>query len=261
MSDIIWLKIEESLENEGCPICFIMSKSTQHYLESLLYEYVLDVGVRRKLHKSVGFCTNHAYMLLDIIRRLNDDGSKIAILYETILGEELRKLKALGKEGEDKFKFERKFWAKFLKKKNFENILNLINKLNPTGECPACFQERSAESLYIDEFYSRSGSKEFKNLFESEKILLCRYHFIEILKKCIEKRNKDAFVYFANVQISKLEKLFDDMVNFIDKHDYRRKETFEDEELKSWRRVLEYFSGKKDIIRAWAEVRQFSTKL
>ncbi len=258
MSDILWIKIEESLKNEGCPICFIMSRSIRHYLESLLYEYVLDVGVRKKLHKSVGFCTNHAYMLLNIIKRLNDDGSKIAILYETILGEEIKKLEALRRESKNKFKLKRNFWAKFSRKEKFENILD---KLNPTGECPACFQERSTESLYIDEFYNQNERKEFRSLFESENVFLCRSHFIEILKRCVEKGDQEAFDYFADVQISKLKKLLDDMVKFIDKHDYRHKGTFEDNELKSWRMALEYFSSKEDIIRAWADVRQFNTKL
>ncbi len=258
MSDIIWIKIEESFKNEGCPICFIMNRSIQHYLESLLYEYVLDVGVRKKLHKSVGFCTNHAYMLLDIIGRLNDDGSKIAILYETILGEEIKKLEALRGESENKFKPKNFFWVKFSRKKNFENILD---KLKPASECPVCFQERSTESLYIDEFYNRNGRNEFRNLFEGGNVFLCRSHFIEILKRCVENGNQEAFDYFANVQISKLKKLLEDMAKFIDKHDYRHKGTFEDNELKSWRMVLEYFSSKEDIIRTWAEVGQFNTKL
>ncbi|WP_268761448.1 hypothetical protein [Candidatus Chrysopegis kryptomonas] len=39
------------------------------------------------------------------------------------------------------------------------------------------------------------------------------------------------------------------MINFIDKHDYQRSAPLTRDEIKSWKLVLEYFSGKDGIIR------------
>lgn len=260
-ADIIWLKIEGSFKRKGCPICFIMESSTEHYLESLLYEYVLDVGVRSKLNKSAGFCTNHAYKLLKAMRNLGDDGLKVAILYETLLGDEIVKLELLKRNWTYKLKLLKGYIYKFFAKSAGGKFLEEIEKLKPTGECPACFQERSVESLYIDEFCNRAGDEEFRRLFSSDNVILCRYHFIGILEKCIRANNGSSFTFFVELQISKLNKLLSHMKKFIDKHDYQNKESFKGEELNSWRLVLEYFSGKDDVIRAWDEVRPFSAKL
>ncbi len=258
--DIVWLKIEEALKMDGCPICYIMKVSTEHYIENLLYEYVLDVGVRSKLHKSAGFCANHAYKLVDVIKKLNDDGLKIAILYETILGEEIVKLEWIRNEI-GQARIHKKFLFDLRVKSKKEKVLNFVNKLLPTGECPACFQERMTESLYVDEFYRRVSDDEFKSLFSSENVILCRYHLIEILRKCASENDKASLSFFLQSQILKIQKLLGDLTNFIDKHDYQKSGSFTKDEIKSWKFVLEYFSGKDGIIRSWGEQRPFNTKL
>lgn len=260
-ADIIWLKIEEALKKRGCPICSIMRNSTEHYLENLLYEYVLDVGVRGKLHKSVGFCTNHAYKLLNAMKKLNDDGLKIAILYETLLGDELVKLESLKRDWAYRPRLRKSYFFKFFIKSDKRKFFEKIEELKPIGECPACFQERSVESLYIDEFCNRAGDEEFKKLFHSDDVVLCRYHFISILKRCVKIKDENSCTFFIELQISKLSKLLNYMTEFIDKHDYQYRKSFTTEELSSWRLALEYFSGKEDVIRAWDEVRPFNTKL
>lgn len=51
----------EELKLPGCPICSLALKDGRSYLESLLYESVLDVPVRLKLMDSFGFCNRHAW--------------------------------------------------------------------------------------------------------------------------------------------------------------------------------------------------------
>ena len=51
----------EELKLPGCPICSLAIKDGRSYLESLLYESVLDVPVRLKLMDSFGFCNRHAF--------------------------------------------------------------------------------------------------------------------------------------------------------------------------------------------------------
>jgi hypothetical protein len=244
--DILWIKIEKALNTEGCPICSIIKTSTEHYLENLLYEYVLDVSLREKLHKSFGFCQRHAYLATKIRERLNDDGLKIAILYETITSDEIGRLKDLEKI----FISERKKFSvkRSLKKGKF------VENFKPRGECPACFQERMTESLYIDDFRARSNEKEFRELYGRDAVILCRGHFVMLLENCLRFNALDEFDFFLKMQIEKLEKILKALTSFIDKHDYRKRESINEFEARSWRFVVEYFSGKKDVKSRWDEV-------
>jgi hypothetical protein len=56
------------------------------------------------------------------------------------------------------------------------------------------------------------------------------------------------------MQIEKLEKILKALTSFIDKHDYRKRESINESEARSWRFVVEYFSGKKDVKSRWDEV-------
>ena len=243
--DILWIKIEKALNTEGCPICSIIKTSTEHYLESLLYEYVLDVGLRGKLHKSLGFCQRHAYMAVKIRERLNDDGLKMAILYETITSEEIGRLKDLWKDVYSRKKFSVK---RFFGKNKF------VDNFKPIGECPACFQERVTESLYIDDFRARSNEREFIELYGRDAVILCRGHFVMLLENCLRFNALDEFDFFLKMQIEKLEGILKALTSFIDKHDYHKRESINKYEAKSWRFVVEYFSGKKDVEIRWDEV-------
>lgn len=71
-------KLEEALreQREGCVVCRLVNRTGKRYLESLLYEDVNDPGVQAGFRKSVGFCSRHAYMMLDV-----GDGLGTSILY------------------------------------------------------------------------------------------------------------------------------------------------------------------------------------
>ena len=56
----------EAFEKHGCPVCRFMAEYSQSYLETLFYEQVNDVGIRRKLRASRGFCNWHAWQARQI---------------------------------------------------------------------------------------------------------------------------------------------------------------------------------------------------
>lgn len=51
----------EAFGKRGCPVCRLMEEYSLSYLDSLLYEQVNDVGIRRKLRGARGFCNWHAW--------------------------------------------------------------------------------------------------------------------------------------------------------------------------------------------------------
>ena len=82
-------KLEEALreDREGCAVCRLVDRTGRRYLRSLLYEDVNDPGVQEGFKKSLGFCSRHAYMMLDA-----GDGLGTAILYRAASRELLQTL-------------------------------------------------------------------------------------------------------------------------------------------------------------------------
>jgi hypothetical protein len=53
----------EALEKPGCPICHLVVDDSRGYLDSLMYERVLDVPTRLGLMDSFGFCNWHTWQI------------------------------------------------------------------------------------------------------------------------------------------------------------------------------------------------------
>ena len=71
----------------GCPVYRIGAHSVKCYLESLFYEYINNPGARDNLLKSLGFCKEHAQLLL--ITRIAD-GMGASIIYANVIRKILR---------------------------------------------------------------------------------------------------------------------------------------------------------------------------
>jgi len=79
-----WLEfvdLGDAIGAEGCPICTLVEKACHQHLDRLFYEFVNDVGVRKRLAASRGFCNWHAHMAL----RIPNTNSGIAIIYQDLL--------------------------------------------------------------------------------------------------------------------------------------------------------------------------------
>ena len=62
----VYFTLLEALEKDGCPVCRIMEEASASYLDTLFYEQVTDVGVRRKLRQARGLCNWHSGRVRDI---------------------------------------------------------------------------------------------------------------------------------------------------------------------------------------------------
>src|SRR5450756_953315 len=76
-----YFELLEAQVKAGCPICRLVYKATDRYLDSLLYEAVLDPTVRAKLKQAQGFCTEHVEML----GRRPGRALGIALIYRDII--------------------------------------------------------------------------------------------------------------------------------------------------------------------------------
>ena len=87
-----YFNLLDALKEQGCPVCFVIKKNAQKFMDNFLYESVNDPGIRKQIKESVGFCNRHAWQLQKF-----GDGFGLGIVYEDIMRLVLRRLeKAYG---------------------------------------------------------------------------------------------------------------------------------------------------------------------
>jgi len=241
---IPWVRLEEGLRASGCPLCEIALKSCRKHLNSLLYEYVNDVSVRKNLHSSFGFCNHHAWLAKEVEHELSSDGQHFGTLHESVLHGELR---MLGEASAITRTTKQKQIA--AKKKSMDPVvLQLVKTMEPQGECLLCASSRHTEEFYASQFVLMYSDEEFRNLFEAENLLMCRPHFLSIIR---EAHDPAAIDYFLHQQTIKLQHLYDRLKLFLEKHDVRYQHEPHGKEWTSWLETLEHFSCKPGIDRLW----------
>jgi len=239
-----WIDLKESLNMEGCPVCNTMSRSIDKYFQFLLYEYALDASVHKKMLASFGMCNAHTYLLQEAEANLKSDGLNISVLYETLFQKEE---KLLAKIGQKELNESNKHFMNFGKKRDFAAYKKeILTELIAKGICPGCLHQDESESYCTHVILRLCKDEEFRNKYETEKILLCRRHFLFMIN---ETENKEMIDYFVNEQRKKISRLHELLSGFIEKHDYRLKGRMLEEEKKSWEKALEYFGSKKNIDR------------
>jgi len=131
-----YFELLEAQNKAGCPICRLVHRATDRYLDSLLYEAVLDPDVRAKLKDSQGFCREHVAML----GRKPGRALGIALIYRDILRSLVLELKA-PRPNEGSF---RERFRKLLPRRY--RLPALIAK----ARCPACVISQRHEDSYIE---------------------------------------------------------------------------------------------------------------
>jgi hypothetical protein len=216
-----YFNLLDALKENGCPICFLVNKTTHKFMDDFLYESVNDPGVREDIKASMGFCNRHAWQLQKF-----GDGFGQAIVYNDLIKTVLEKLKEIDTD---------------------VSIKDLLKKLDSTKPpkkiCMFCKGEKDVEERYISVFWESFDDPEFSFQYKSS-FGLCLSHISSVLKKCKSAQpGKDLFA----IETEKLSGLIEELKEFMRKHDYRfSKEKF-GKEGDSWIRAIEKFIGKEGI--------------
>ena len=126
---INFFEIQKASEKPGCPLCSIIVKRAEQYLDNMLFEHVSDRPFRANHRLAGGFCAFHSRGLESF-----RDGLAVAIMGRDILEDRI-------------ISFEKKTpWA-------------------PKGRCPVCVEKDRIEEEYLS-FLAGSGgdSKEESEL-------------------------------------------------------------------------------------------------
>lgn len=153
---ILYYEFIDALNVGDCPICSIIEKRRKRYFENVLSEQVNDVGFRKELRLTHGFCNFHSYLFYSF-----NDPLAASIIYEDLFLTELN----------------------FLKK----------GKIVPkSSECIVCKIEREAEKEALGILTDFINDPDFKKLFlESKGLCVPHYQKFLLVAKNIPQWFKD----------------------------------------------------------------------
>lgn len=209
----------EDLRKPGCPACHGANRAVWRYLDSLLWEYVNDPGVRAKLRASRGFCREHALTALAVASH-QAAASGVAILYEDFLRHVRDEVIAVGKGP-------RRGGARGRRAPGMPPA---------TGRCPACKSADFVAANYLKILSEADADSVPGRAVREPGRGLCLPHLAKGLRVA---RSEEGVRRLVDVYLHGEADLRADLTEFIRKQDYRfRGEGFTDEQASSWARAV-----------------------
>lgn len=190
--NFVEIKIIDALseKDQSCPVCRLINESVEKLVDTILYELVNDPQIRSNL-RTMGLCKQHAEMIERYLQQHPELGLLgIAIIYEDMLGHELRTLRQPFAEG-------------------------VVN-------CYLCDRQTQIEKTYTSSFGRIFSEPQGVELFSQSEAVFCLDHFRKTYQ-LVDNSMKDRF---EEIQVRKLNYLKNQLSIFIEKHDYRNKKPF-----------------------------------
>lgn len=223
---LIYFDLWDSFQEPGCPVCRLLEKNSNRFLDGLLYERVNDVGTREKLRKSLGLCNWHGYKTLEA----GSCALGLGIIYEDIskrIIENLDKVQSfLPVAGGSRFLFR-------LFKRDFSG--KAIDQMKSRGRCPACENARLFEQYYLKALLDYLSETDFELRF-TQSSGICYSHLGEALKEFSKHKNLRLLVA---KEIEKFRSLREELKEFVRKQDFNCRDEPSGSEKDSWIRALE----------------------
>ena len=216
----------EAQGQAGCPICRLARRRTARYLDSLLYEAVLDGEVRRKLKASHGFCREHVAMLHDHPGR----SLGIALIYETVL----RHVIDLTEQG----KLQPGSLRERLRGRAATGTA-LADELSPEQPCPACDVKADAEQSYCSLLTSSLGDADLYSAYAAGEGL-CLPHLALALEQVTDQ---EALERLIQPQLARYRTMLAELGEYIRKCDHRFAGEPLGEEGDVWLRAMNAMAG------------------
>jgi hypothetical protein len=128
--DTTAFEVREALLEPGCAVCRLALRSVARLIQSIAYEQVNDIALRKDLRRARGFCNAHAHQWLRESRSVLGT----ALIYRDVLHAALRDLDPSGPRGGGLLR----------------GFLSPPRRVHRGGSCPACLAQREAEARYVE---------------------------------------------------------------------------------------------------------------
>jgi hypothetical protein len=211
-----------------------MEEASASYLDTLFYEQVTDVEVRRKLRRARGLCNWHSWWA----RKITNAALGISIIAKDLLEEECTWLAA----------FEpRSFWQRLA------DLLHLqrprptppayLREWRARAVCPVCRVAVEHERHALEAVLDFVDEGEFSRHFEASPGL-CLPHTARTTEQA---PSHPKLGLFLDVQRGKYTRLAAELEEFCRKHDYRFAREGWGTEADAWQRAIETLVGKSGV--------------
>lgn len=225
-----------ALAQPGCPLCRLLARNADSYIDGLLWELVNDPEIRRELNHARGYCREHGWLLMRHGASLG-----VAILMEDVLNTVLEVMDAGEYVSPPGFSLQQVWQGLNHQPHSDSGQTGLAAELSPQSPCPVCVQMEHGKAYYLDALlaYLGEGPDSLAPDYKAS-AGLCLPHFRLALQRA---PNRPTFENLVAAQKVVWKRLQAELREFIRKSDYRYiKEGF-GEEGNSWRRAIEAISG------------------
>ena len=171
----------ESFAEKGCPVCHLLVKSLERYLDGLLYDSVNDPKTREVLRKSKGFCNNHAWRLKSL-----GDGLGTAIIYRDILSHLHSRMRTVPANKLSQY-MEGTAKGRFFRPSK-----------RTAGSCPACLALGRNEKRYLGVLTENIDDGQFNSAYKASDGL-CLSHFLKAVKMVKKKEHRDFLIQMQKI--------------------------------------------------------------
>lgn len=192
-----------------CALCLLIRRSIIRSLRAFFAEFVNDPEVRVRFRKARGFCGEHTPLLLE-----SGDALGAAILYADLADETRQRWQSGARERKD-HPFKR--WMVGTAK----------------AGCPACLVETEAENRYVAALASALEQESVWNALQAGSELCVRH-----IENVASAAGAAGGARLLKVEAARLERLQQELEEFIRKNDYRFRQEPWGEERNAWRRAL-----------------------
>jgi len=222
----------EALEKPGCPICHLVLEDSRGYLDSLMYERVLDVPTRLGLMDSFGFCSWHTWQIPAL-----PSICAPTVGFSIVASDLLRKFDHLTHAVLER-NHNKQVWKRWFKKASHKLFSRMKSKT-----CPVCAHVAQAEPHYLRELADFLEEEQFLSAYQACGGI-CLPHFFAIEQSFSNQPNFPALV---KLQLSKVQSLRSRIDEFIRKQDHRFSDQITSCEAQAWRVTMEFLVGKPGV--------------
>ncbi|MBK8027076.1 MAG: hypothetical protein IPK19_38240 [Chloroflexi bacterium] len=220
----------ETFPQPGCAVCNLLLRDTQRFLDSLLYEYVMDPDVQNKIRDSRGFCDQHGWQIAQLNNVLG-----IAVWYERALGAVVDTLNQAGGGG---------------KPAGLGRLLNtrgggadLADALEPSQPCLACERQAENEGRYLKEIAHHALDPKLQTAYRASEGL-CLEHFRGLLRVPMNPARTEILI---GMQTDIWTRLRAELNEFMRKSDFNNAGEKFGAEGSSWRRAVARLGGERGV--------------